>query len=86
MTMNNQYFEACTQELNRIETLVNQILANPDKASVIDIAGIDKTEYESIKSNEPKDDINYLEVLEALEMCDDENIHATINLDYYYIF
>lgn len=47
--MNNQYFENCIEELTRIEKTLEELLDSPDKEAIIDISGLNKQEYGSLK-------------------------------------
>ncbi|HDA5091062.1 TPA: hypothetical protein PIS85_001012 [Staphylococcus aureus] len=82
--MNNQYFENCIEELTRIEKTLEELLDSPNKETIIDISGLSKQEYESLKTRVIDNQIDYRDILNFLEMCDENNIHATLELDYHY--
>lgn len=82
--MNNRYFENCVEELNRIEKTLDERLESLDKETIIDISGLSKQEYESLKTRVIDNQIDYRDILNFLEMCDENNIHATLELDYNY--
>lgn len=82
--MNNRYFENCVEELNRIEKTLDESLESLDKETIIDISGLSKQEYESLKTRVIDNQIDYRDILNFLEMCDDNNIEATLVLDYHY--
>ncbi|HFF0998506.1 TPA: hypothetical protein ACF9H6_002109 [Staphylococcus aureus] len=82
--MNNQYFENCIEELTRIEKTLEELLDSPDKETIIDISGLSKQEYESLKTRVIDNQMDYRDILNFLEMCDDNNIEATLVLDYHY--
>ncbi|HDJ7348116.1 hypothetical protein GKR13_09195 [Staphylococcus aureus] len=82
--MNNQYFENCIEELTRIEKTLEELLDSPDKETIIDISGLNKQEYGSLKKREIDNQIDYADIFNFLEMCDENNIHATLELDYHY--
>ncbi|HDG4171821.1 TPA: hypothetical protein PCV01_002570 [Staphylococcus aureus] len=82
--MNNQYFENCIEELTRIEKTLEELLDSPNKETIIDISGLNKQEYGSLKKREIDNQIDYADSFNFLEMCDENNIHATLELDYHY--
>ena len=80
------FYKECLIELDRIESEIIDNLANADREAVIDIVGLGRDVYDSLKGKEPLQNVDYHYIYDCLVMCDSEAINATIELDYNYEF
>lgn len=80
------FYKECFIELDRIESEIIDNLANADREAVIDIVGVGRDVYDSLKGKEPLQNVDYHYIYDCLVMCDSEAINATIALDYNYEF
>lgn len=78
------FYKECLIELDRIESEIIDNLANADREAVIDIVGVGRDVYDSLKGKEPLQNVDYHYIYDCLVMCDSEAINATIALDYNY--